>query len=336
MIFNRKKEEDIKDVEDDDLEEEVPLKPRKIRDLNPENKKARKEPVKPWGAKERLFVLITFLLTVVTSGALALSARNFKLPKMPQLKLPSLSEINPFKEQVIVVGNKGNKVSAEKIERVKKLFKEATNDYSGLYAFYIYDLNGDYYYGYNHKEVMQAASLIKLPVMYLTFKEIEKGNIDRNTYESELEAMGKRSDNSAFIRTVNTLGRENISKTTYELGMPNTSLSENLTTPEEVGLFFKKLYKGEILSGDDTNKFEKFLTDTNFEKWLRPGIPENITVFHKYGREVHSVSDAGVVLSKNPFVIVIMTDGVIEKEADALFPNLAKLLYDEHTRVENK
>ena len=82
MIFNRKKEEDIKDVEDDDLEEEVPLKPRKIRYLNPENKKGRKEPVKPWGAKERLFVLITFLLTVVTSGALALSARNFKLPKM--------------------------------------------------------------------------------------------------------------------------------------------------------------------------------------------------------------------------------------------------------------
>ena len=54
MIFGRKKDEDLdtKDgySEDDDLEEQ----PRKIRDLKPENRRARKEPIKPWGKKERL------------------------------------------------------------------------------------------------------------------------------------------------------------------------------------------------------------------------------------------------------------------------------------------
>jgi len=315
-----KKKEEVE--EDDELELETPR--RKIKDLKPENNRARKEPIQPWGLKERLIVLFFLLGTVVISGVLALSARNFKLPKLPKLDLPNFSEINPFKEQVIVVGNKGSKISQEEIENTKKLFREATNDYSGIYAFYVYDLNGDYYYGYNHKEVMQAASLIKLPVMYLAMKEGQD--------KSLIEAMGKRSDNNAFNKMVSIFGKENINKTIAELGMSNTSLSENKTTPEEIGMYFKKLHKRELLNEEDTKEIESFMTDTNFENWLRLGIPEDVTLVHKYGREVHSVSDAGIVLNDRPFVVVIMTDGVIEKEADELIPKLSKLLYDEHTK----
>jgi hypothetical protein len=325
-IFGRKREVGFED--EVEVEETSELKPRKIKDLNPENKKRRKEVLKPWGFKERIFVLIVFILTILTSGALALTARNFKLPKLPQFKIPNLGEINPFKEQVIVVGNRGSNVSIEKIDSIKKKFKEATNDYSGIYSFYIYDLNGDYYYGYKHQEIMQAASLIKLPTMYLTFKKFENGELEIEKYEAELEAMGKRSDNSSFIRMVNLLEKEEINKVTLEIGMPNTSISENLTTPEEIGLFFKKLYRNELLNGENTEKFKNYLTDTNFEKWLRLGIPNDVKLIHKYGREVHSVSDAGIVMGNKPFVLVIMTDGVIEKEADELFPKLTKMLYD--------
>ncbi len=324
-LFNRKKKDD--DFYDDD-EEEISDEPRRTRrrfkDLNPENKRARKEPPKPWGKMERLVVLFVLLATVLTSGILALTARNFKLPKLPAFKLPSLSEINPFKEQVIVVGNKGSKISQEKIENTKKLFKEATNGYSGIYAFYVYDLKGDYYYGVGHREVMQAASLIKLPVMYLAMKNGED--------KAPIEAMGKRSDNGAFTKMVGILGKENVNKTISDLGMSNTSLSKNLTTPEEIGLFFKKLYKKELLNEEKTEELESFMIDTNFENWLRLGIPEDIKLIHKYGREARVVNDAGIVMSDRPFVMVVMADGVIEKEADELIPKLAKLLYDNHTR----
>ncbi len=301
-----------------------------IRDLKPENKKARenlsreKQIIKPWGVYERLFVLVMLLLTVGTSTILALSARNFKLPNLPKISIPDFSKLNPFEEDVIVVGNKGSSINLEKIENVKKLFKDATNGYSGIYAFYIYDLNGDYYYGLNHQEKMQAASLIKLPVMYLAIQDEKKW--------PDVLAMGKKSDNNIYLKILETLGKENINKAILDLGMINTSLSENITTPEDIGLFFKKLYKKELLSDDLTNKFLESLTDTNFEKWLRLGIPSEIRLAHKYGREVHSVNDAGVVMSSRPFVLVIMTDGVVEKEADELFPKLTKLLYTEHTR----
>ena len=42
-------------------------------------------------------------------------------------------------------------------------------------------------------------------------------------------------------------------------------------------------------------------------------------------------TNAGIVKGDKPFVIVIMTDGVIEREADELIPKLSKLLYDNHT-----
>lgn len=315
-IFGKRKEE-----QEDELLEESP---RKIRDLKSENKRTRKEPVKPWGSKERLFILVILCVTVLSSGFLSLSARNFKLPKLPKLSITNFSKLNPFKEQIIVVGNKGSKISQAKIENTKRLFKEATNEYSGIYAFYIYDLNGDYYYGDNYQETMQAASLIKLPIMYLALKSGED--------ESLVEAMGKKSDNNAFNKMVGVLGKEKINKTILDLGMPNTSLEKNLTTPEEVGLFFKKLYKNEILDKEKSDKLIEFMTDTIFESWLRLGIPSDIPLTHKYGRESGTVNDAGIILSSKPFVIVIMTDGVIEKEADELFPKLSKLLYNEHVK----
>lgn len=324
-LFNRKKQEDFDEDEIDEVEEPRRIK-RQFRDLNPENKRLRKEPIKPWGLQERLIVLIVLLLTVVTSGILALSARNFKLPNMPTIKIPDISEINPFREQTIVIGNKGTKISQEKIENTKRLFKEAANDYSGIYAFYIYDIKGDFYYGLNHQEVMQAASLIKLPVMYMAMRDDKDKTL--------VEAMGKRSDNGAYTKMVNLLGKENVNKTISDLGMVKTSLLKNLTTPEEIGMFFKKLYKEELLDASKTKQLEDYMTDTIFEDWLRPGIPRGIRLVHKYGREEHVINDAGIVMSDKPFVIVIMTEGIIESEAIDLFPKLSKLLYDSHTQDE--
>lgn len=316
-IFGKRKEEEFES--EDEFEEQ----PRKISRLRFKNRKTKNEPIKLWGKKERLSILLVLMATLLISGFLALSARNFKLAKLPRLSLINIDNLNPFKKQIIVVENMGSSVSIEKIENTKRLFREATNEYSGVYAFYIYDLEGNYSYGLNSKEVMQAASLIKLPVMYLALKN----DID----ESLIEAMGKKSDNFAFNKSVNMLGKEEINKTIINLGMVNTSLEKNLTTPEEVGYFFKKLYKGELLDSNKSKKLIDYMTDTIFEKWLRLGIPDSIVLSHKYGREVHVVNDAGIVFFNKPFVVVIMTDGVIEKEADELFPKLARLLYTEHT-----
>lgn len=78
MIFlNKKEEEDIPD--------------KKFKDLKPENRKKRKEPIKAWGKKERLVVLIALIATILISCILALLANGSETFSFPKISLPSFT-----------------------------------------------------------------------------------------------------------------------------------------------------------------------------------------------------------------------------------------------------
>lgn len=356
-IFKKKDEDDEYEYDDEELEELESRKPnpRKFKDLKPENKKKRKEPPKPWGRRERLIVFYVFLATVVIAAGLAVSARNWKLPGLPRISLPSFDF---FKEETIIVGKKpASREDQEKARKAKDAFKETTRDLSGLYSFLIIDLEKDISYGSSETSIMQAASLIKLPTLVALYLEAEKGNIDLETkytlkqsdklpgsgslsgkpagtvltYRDLARLMGKQSDNTAFGIIRRALGDEKINEVTTGIGMTKTSLTENTTTPEDIGLFFKKLWKKEIVSDDSRDEILGYLTDTIYENWIVAGVPDDIRVAHKYGRELHVVNDAGIVFSKYPFVLVIMADGVVEREADETIPKIAEKLFNIQT-----
>jgi beta-lactamase class A len=313
-----------------------------------EEKLERKEPPKPWGKKERLIVLSVLLITVLISGGLALSSRDFKLPGFPRIHLPSVN----FQGETIII--EGNKEGKEKAEKTKKAFSEKANNYSGVYALYVVRLNDGYSYGVNENGVMQAASLIKLPVLMTLYKEAETGRIDLEmkytlknsdkrpgsgslaskpagtvlTYRDLARLMGKQSDNTAFNIIRNVLGEEKINAEIKSLGMSKTSLVDNETSPRDIGTLFEKLWNLEIISQKSRDEILEFLTATIYENWLAAGIPSDVRVAHKYGRELHVVNDAGIVYSQKPFVLVIMSEGVVEREADEIIPDLTKIIYN--------
>ncbi len=300
-IFGRNREEDYEDNS-------------RLKDLKPENKKKRKEPPKPWGKRERYLVLIAFLSTVLISGILALTARDYKFPGLPRLKFSGFNLGSPFREETITIGKKrGGEIETEKKEKIINEFKEKTKNFSGVYALYVIDLKSGFSFGIDEDEMMQAASLIKLPVMLYA-----QGKVD----DSKIEAMGKRSDNTVFTEMRKKFGDTTLQDYISSLGMANTSIVKNETTPKEVGDLFKKIYE------QKNEKILGYLTDTIFENWLTKGVPNGVRVAHKYGREVHVVNDAGIVFAAKPYVIVIMTQGVVEKEADQAFPELSRLVYD--------
>lgn len=349
-IFGKKDEEfDDEELDEKELDKEIPS--RKFKDLKPENKRKRKEPVKPWGKKERLVIALTLGLTIFTSALLAVSAREWKLPGFPKIGIPKIGNLNPFREETIVVGRgmASDTTSKETIDS----FREKTKNLSGIYSFYVVRLSSGFSYGDNEDEQMQAASLIKLPVFVALYQEAEAGNIDLDasyklkesdktggsgslvgraagsmfTYRELAEYMGKQSDNTAYTIFVNLLGEDKIQKVIDEIGMTQTSINDNQTSSKDVATLLKKLWTGKLVSLDSRDEILATLTDTIYEDHLKKGIP-NEEVAHKYGREVHVVNDAGIVLNSNPFVIVIMTSGIIEKEADSVFPELAKLIYE--------
>lgn len=353
-IFGYKKEEE--------LEEDT--SPRKIKDLNPENRKRRKEPTRSWGKKERFWILAILLVTVLISGFLALSARNYKLPGLPRISLPQINLGDLFDGETIIIGKKvtpSDRINQEKAERIIAAFKQKTGGFSGVYALSLIDLKSGFSFGVNATEEMTAASLIKLPVLVTLYREYERGNIDLETkyalknsdkiagsgslagrsagtvltYRELAKAIGKESDNTAFGIIRRVLGDENINQLMKDIGLAKTNLTTNTTTPREIGILFQKLWNKEIVSEKNQDEVLNFLTETIYENWIKAGIPEDVRVAHKYGREIHVVNDAGIVFSKDPFVLVIMTDGVVEREADEVIPQLAKMVYSEYVKDPN-
>lgn len=342
-----------KNIEEDEIDEEEldnrgrsrNFHRKNIKDLNSENKKKRKEPPKPWTKKERYLILGVLVGTILLSILFYASARDWKLPNWPKLSLPSFTT-----KTIVITATKGER---EKTEKIIGEFKNKTKALSGDYVFYYFRLTDGYSYGVEDGQEMKAASLIKLPVIAALYQQAEKGKIDLDekyilknsdkisgygtlystpagtpvTFQRMIELMCQQSDNTAFNIVRNRLGDSLISEVISSIGMGKTSVGDNTTTAYDIGLFFRKLWEGKIVSAEHKEEFLKYLTDTIFENWLVAGITD-VRVAHKYGVDSRIVNDAGIVFDKKPFVLVIMSKGIIEKEANQVIPELAKMIYE--------
>jgi beta-lactamase class A len=336
IFFSKKKREETEEIS-----------------AKPSHKRKKKEEKKQWGKKERLFVLTFFMLAVGISTFLSLSARSWKLPNLPRIRIP---EVNiPFlKEETIVI--EGRKKDQKKASNVIQAFTDATDPLTGVYGLYVIRLNSGFSYGVYEHDIFQAASLIKLPVIAGMYMEAEKGEIDLEdvyklreadrrdggeltdkpvgyevSYRDLIRLMANKSDNTAYIACLNILGEERVKQVIDEVGMRDTSLDENETSPEDIGIFFEKLWNGELINEEHKTELLGYLTDTAFEDRIAAGIPEGVRVSHKIGLEVNVVNDAGVVYADPPFVLVIMSKGVVVREANDMFPELARVIYDIET-----
>lgn len=361
MALFGKKHSGEEDYEDEDLEgRSLKRKPRSkdFKDLKPENRKKRKEPKKPWGRKERLFVLLVILATAGISGFLALSSRSWKLPGLPRInfRLPPISLPFLGEETIVIEGRREDKA---KSERVISEFKKITQDLTGVYGFYVIDLESNFSYGTNENEEFEPASLNKLPIMLGLYVEDEAGNLNLDTkytlknadklsgsgslyskpagtvftYRDLVRYMGKESDNTAFNITRRILGQEKIENVITSLGLGNTVVlgDDQKTTPYDIATLFQRLVWGGLISDEAIDELLGFMTDTIYEGHLSAGVPEDVKVAHKYGRELHVVNDAGIVYSQDPYVVVIMSKGVVDKEADDIFPQLSKIIFKNET-----
>jgi beta-lactamase class A len=317
---------------------------------NTKNRKKKKEPPKPWGKLERFLVLFFLLSTTLSSAALAFSARKGKIPGLPHLKMPDLSM-----QQTYVI--EANPTKDQDFKAIEDEFIKATNHLSGIYGFYVIRLYDNVAYGVNENRIFQAASLIKLPVIATLYMDFDNQKLNPNTtyslkesdkiggagslyykdtgtkvtYQELATLMANQSDNTAFHIARNILGDDQINNTIRIFGMTNTDLENNKTTPKDIGIFFKNLYRDTLVSDKYRTQFISDLTHTSFEDHLPAGVPQDIKVAHKYGREVHVVADGGIVFTQEPYIVVIMSDGVVEQEADAAFPVLSELIYEYET-----
>jgi len=312
-------------------------------------KKDEKKEKKPWGKFERYIVFFTLLVTIVISGILAIAARSWKLPNIPRINLPE----SAFEETFVIENKKTNNGH----QNIEKEFTNKTQSLSGVYGFSILNLVDDAEYGLFENESFQAASLIKLPLMSYVYELAEDDRLNlesiytlteddkvggsgslqyaeigtAKTFRELVELMGQQSDNTAYNILVNKVGEDKLQNYIEEIGMAHTDVETNQTTISDITLYFKKLWQRRLINEENRDELLSFLTDTIYEEYLPARLPEDIDIAHKYGRELHVINDAGIVFTGRPFVMVIMTKGVVEKEADQVFAELASLLYDYET-----
>jgi beta-lactamase class A len=241
-----------------------------------------------------------------------------------------------------------------KFSGLKKSVEEMLSPLRGVYGVYFQSLGTNESFSINGKEVFTAASLIKLPVMLTLYREADAGRVDLDTvyslkdsdrtggagslgnkptgyqvtYRELAELMGKQSDNTAYTIITRLLGKEKIEATIEALGMRSTSFKENETTPEDIGFFFERLYRGKVLTDKSKEEILSVLTDTIWEDRIPAGIPEGIKVSHKIGTELRVISDAGIIFSDNPFILVILSEDVNEIEAKKALPEISAKIYE--------
>ncbi|HUW24677.1 MAG TPA: serine hydrolase [Patescibacteria group bacterium] len=240
------------------------------------------------------------------------------------------------------------------MEKEKRALEEMLKPLRGTYGIYYQDLESKKILTINADKQFMAASLIKLPVMLTLYREAEAGRINLETayrlqegnrrggagslqykpvgyeitYRELAELMGKQSDNTAFNILSGVLGENKIQAIIDNLGMKKTSFTENLTTPEDIGIFFERLYRGRVVSDKNRDEILGFLTKTIWEERIPAGLPEGVRVAHKIGSETRVVSDAGIVFAEKPFILAILSQEVNEIEAKKALPEITKVIYE--------
>lgn len=208
--------------------------------------------------------------------------------------------------------------------------------------------------GVSNDRKFQGASLLKLPLMVLTFKMSEEGALDLNTkyilkntdkvkgsgilytasegttytYRQLVEYMGKYSDRTAYKVMKDVVTEDKMNNFLLNLGATSTDITTGITTPNDLGSIFENLWSGEIINEEDKKELLKFLTNTAYEKWISAGVPKGVSVAHKFGQDDGVVADAGIIEAPKPYILVLMGQGINAHDADTLYPKFSKDVYD--------
>jgi len=315
-----------------------------------EQKKSRKKPETKVRGNPK--VVFWFLLTTIILSGIFWFKSNFS-SFWQQLMEPARYEfVNPeVVDKKLLQLTRKLKTQDDVVSGIGEL----TRELSGTYGVYVYELEKDESYGVNDDLVFTAASVNKVPIMVALLQEIEKGRLtfedqyglqkkdiqdygtgsmryDRlgtvYTYNDLLELSGKKSDNTAAYVLSKIVGERKLGNLMASLEMKNTSIEDNITTPEEMGWLFVELYKGRLLKNEFREKFYGYLTNTDFEDRIPMGAPDIIAVMHKIGSEIGVINDCGIVFETNPYVLCILSKNVKEAEALEVLPKISRLVWE--------
>lgn len=306
---------------------------------------------KPKRKKKRLIVIPLFL---IVTGLLISSGVLF-YDKSPRNQDVLAVESVPQAKPVPTIYNNVLKQSVD----------NALRGTQGSYGIVVKNLDDGEGYEFNEHVVYDTASLYKLWVMAVVFQQIEKGKLKPTivlsqdigtlnkkfgiasdsaelldgsvtlTVEQALSKMITVSDNYAAMLLTQKVGLSTISTYLERNGFTETKMGtdSNLptTTPSDVALFFKKLYKGELGSKASTQEMIELLKNQQLNSKIPRYLPDSIVIAHKTGELDEYTHDAGLILDKKGnYLLVIMSKSEEPDLAATRIAQISKSVYSHY------
>jgi len=228
----------------------------------------------------------------------------------------------------------------------------------------------NWYININEKVKIPAASLVKVPIMAIYFRDAKKGKIDLDeelvlkssdkvggsgklrymrsgskfTIRDLIERMVTKSDNTATNMLIDRLGMEYFDNEFKKMGLKDTNLArlmmhmekrdkgiENYTTAQDMGLIFKRLYKGRLFGKDISQRCIEILKNQKSTNRIPAKLPKGTVVAHKTGLERSVCHDMGIIYTDNGDIVICALTS--HKNGNSwpskiFISNIARLAYD--------
>jgi len=255
------------------------------------------------------------------------------------------------------------------IRRIEKLLKDAEQDFPGIFGASFQEIPGGLHCGVKEDRTFQAASIIKIPVMYELYMRSRAGLIDldetvtvnesdyvdgggvmknqpgRRSYRlRELgELMITKSDNTATDLLIKRLGMDEINSTMKKAGLDKTSVKrlifdfdavdrglDNLTTPRDIRTILLSIHNEQKRDAASTEMLD-ILKRVERRDMIPSGLPDDIPVAHKTGELSGVLLDTAIIyLKEKPYILCLMGEEIRDRDgAVALFAALSKKIYAE-------
>lgn len=148
------------------------------------------------------------------------------------------------------------------------------------------------------------------------------------------------SDNTALNILLEMVGMDRVNKTMEEWGFRNISINraffdtekirqgvENYHSVQEMGEIFRRLYLGQLISGEadrEILELMKFHQRTNILPYY---FKENQPIAHQTGFDEEKIHDMGVVYTERPFILCMSAGQGDTRKAESIMRDIALICF---------
>lgn len=242
---------------------------------------------------------------------------------------------------------------------LKIVIDQALEGTTGTYAIYFEDLKTGETFTHLENRLFQTASLYKLWSMATAYQLIQEGKLDENEPlkkdASELNKIFNIASESAEIK------EGEVAMTVKEAIEKSITISHNyaalllssrvriarmkqflkdhafahskvgqppVTNATDIATFYEKLYKGELVSKEYSQKMIDILKRQQLNDRLPKYLPKNTEVAHKTGEIDSFKHDAGIIFTpQRDYILVVLSESKDPKAAAERIARVSEAVY---------